>query len=180
MTLEELRQALPDTISTTDLLLRAPSHGDADPMQHLANNEKIYRVLARLPHPYTKEHAIEFITNLARTEEEHTYAIIHGGRFIGVIGLHLKGERAPELGYWLGEPYWGHGFATQAAIAVTGAARAIDSSLKFYSRALSSNLGSRRVLAKTGFLEVEERIDNCGPNIGVPVTFMELAGGQRL
>ena len=179
MTLEELRIALPDTISTPDLLLRAPRPGDVDAMQRLADNEKIYRVLARLPHPYEKEHAVDFINNLARTEQEHAYAIVQGGRFIGVIGLHLKGDRAPELGYWLGEPHWGHGFATQAAIAVVGAARAIDSNLTLYSRALSSNLGSRRVLVKAGFVETEERIDNCGPNIGVPVTFMELAGGTR-
>lgn len=178
MTLDDLRIALPDTISTPDLLLRAPALGDADAMQMLADNETIYRVLARLPHPYTKDHAIDFITNLARTEEEHAYAIIHGGRFIGVVGLHLKGDRAPELGYWLGEPHWGHGFATQAAIAVVGAARAIDSNLTVFSRALASNLGSRRVLAKSGFVETHEKIDDCGPNIGVPVTFMELAGGR--
>lgn len=178
MTLEELRKALPDTISTPDLLLRAPVLSDADAMQRLANNENIYRVLARLPHPYTKDHAIDFITNLARTDEEHAYAIVHGGQLIGVIGLHLKGKQAPELGYWIGEPHWGHGFATQAAIALIGAARAVDSNLTIYSRALASNLRSRRVLAKSGFVETHEQLDDCGPNIGVLATFMELAGGQ--
>lgn len=179
MTLDQLRRALPDTISTQDLLLRGPSLGDVDAMQRLADNDKIYQVLARLPNPYTKDDAIDFITNVARTEEEHAYAIVHGGRFIGVTGLHLKGDRAPELGYWLGEPYWGHGFATQAAIGLVSAAKTIDSTLTIYSRALSSNLGSRRVLAKTGFVESGECMDDMGQHKGVRVTSMVFNGRQK-
>lgn len=177
MTLDELRRALPDTISAPDLFLRAPAMEDADQLQCLADNVKIHKVLARLPNPYTYEHAVDFITNLARNEEEQAYAIIHDERLAGVIGLHFGGEIKPELGYWLGEPYWGHGFATQAAIALIGAARAIDSGLSIHARAISSNAASRRVLAKAGFIETGERIDDCGQHEGVPVTYLTLQGG---
>lgn len=176
MTLDELHRALPDTISAPDLMLRAPLLEDADQLQQRADNEKIHKVLARLPYPYTKDHAVQFITELARTDDEHAYAIIRNNQFIGVIGLHFGGPAKPELGYWLGEPYWGHGFATQAAIAVIGAARAIDSGLTIYSRAISSNGASRRVLAKAGFIETGEGIDDCGQHEGVSVTTYRLGG----
>jgi len=176
MTIETLRRALPDTISTKDLLLRAPVLGDADTMQRLADNVKIYRVLARLPHPYHREHAVDFITKMARTESEHAYAIVHDGDLVGVVGVHLESDLAPEIGYWLGEPHWGHGFATQSVIGLVAAIREIDSALAIRARALSSNLGSRRVLEKAGFTMTGERIDNCGPHKDVPLTFWALGG----
>jgi len=164
---------LPDTIKTKRLSLRAPNLTDAAALQQLANDKTIHKYMARLPHPYTSEHALDFITNLARNENEHAYAIIKdANEFIGVIGLHLKKAEPPELGYWLGAPYWGQGYAREAAKAVVEAA--FDCGFaKIISRAIAVNIGSIRVLQKCGFSKTAQRIGDCGQHKGVLVAFFE-------
>ncbi|VAW23339.1 Acetyltransferase, GNAT family, partial [hydrothermal vent metagenome] len=123
MTKLNITAKMPDTIATDRLFLRAPNLGDAEAMQVLANNKTIHKFLARLPYPFTHEHALDFINNLARWEEEHAYAIINeNSDLIGIMGLRANGNETPELGYWLGEPFWGKGYATEAVNGVLGAA----------------------------------------------------------
>ncbi len=164
--------ALPDAIRTERLILRAPRLDDAPALQRLADNKAIHRFLARLPHPYTKEHAVDFITNLARTDDEHAYAITtHQNELIGVIGWHLAHQEGPELGYWLGQPHWGKGYATEAATALVRAARDTGHK-KLLARTVADNKGSLRVLNKSGFREVSRGIDDCGQHRGVEVIRM--------
>ncbi len=160
---------LPDTIITDRLVLRAPDMTDAPVLHDLANNEAIHAVLARLPHPYTREHAVDFITNLARTENEHAYAITLDNALIGVMGLHLANAEIPELGYWLGQPFWGHGYATEAARGVLQAAVAAGFST-VSARSITANTGSVGVLLKAGFTQTAQGIDDCGQHKGVCVT----------
>jgi len=170
------RPALPDRIKTARLLLRAPVLADAAALQNLANNKNVFEMLARLPHPYTNGHALDFITNLARTRNEHAYAIVtKNGDFVGVAGLHLKNAAIPELGYWLGEPYWGQGYASEAANAVVQAAfeRGFD---KIGARSMAVNARSIRVLQKCGFVKTDQRVDDCGHHLGVSVVFFERVG----
>jgi len=164
---------LPDAIKTARLLLRAPDIADADAMQRLANNKTIHKFLARLPHPYKRADALDFITNMARNDNEHAYAIIaQTGEFIGIISLRFKTDAPPELGYWLGEPFWGQGYASEAANALVKAAfaRGID---KIFARAIANNKGSINVLEKCGFKKTGEHLDDCGPHEGAMVAFFE-------
>ncbi len=160
---------IPDTIETKRLLLRAPDMSDAPALQELANNKTIHKFLARLPYPYTREHAVDFITNLARAENEHAYAITLDNALVGVMGLHLADADIPELGYWLGEPYWGNGYATEAALGVLQAAAAAGFST-VTARSITENNGSIAVLLKTGFLQTTEGIGDCGQHKDVCVT----------
>ncbi len=165
-----LASRLADTIQTERLILRAPEVNDAPALQQLANNKTIHKFLARLPHPYSREHALDFINNLARTSDEQAYAIINGsGQFIGVMGLHLAEAQFPELGYWLGQPYWGQGFATEAALGVLNAATEAGHTTVF-ARSITQNKGSIAVLLKAGFIQTGEGIDDCGQHKGVSVT----------
>ncbi len=169
MTLE-LAKKLPDTITTKRLVLRTPNLTDSPELQRLANDKHIYNMLARLPHPYTHADAVNFITNIARTKIEHDYAIItKTDDLIGVAGLNLNQDLSLELGYWLGRPFWGKGYATQAVQAIVQAASKTGYT-EIFARAKSSNSGSIRVLEKSGFIKISEGIDDCGVHKGVQVT----------
>ncbi len=164
---------LPDTIKADRLFLRAPNMSDAATLQQLANNKSIHAVLARLPFPYTEKHAMDFITNLARTKDEHAYTITtKNSHFIGVAGWHLDRELGLELGYWLGEPYWGKGYATEVARVMVKSALGAGYK-KLFARSITANTGSICVLKKAGFKVIRAGIDDCGVHKDIHVTLFE-------
>lgn len=162
---------LPETIRTDRLVLRAPNRNDVAPMARLANNQNIFKWLARLPNPYGEADAIVFIDQIARGPQEHAYAITtRDDDFIGVIGLHLEPVERVELGYWLGEPYWGDGYGSEAVAALLAAADTAGCD-RMDARAQSANFASCRVLEKSGFVETSQAIADCGPHKGRMITF---------
>jgi RimJ/RimL family protein N-acetyltransferase len=166
-----LKHRLPAKIVTTRLVLTTPTADHAPAIAKLANNENVHRWMARLPFPYALSDAHFFIDEVVPSEAECCFAILRDGEFVGVVGLHFADGQAPELGYWLGEPYWGHGYATEAAQAVVEAARAAgETALR--SRALKDNAGSRNVLRKAGFTETHEAIDMIGGCTGKLAVYM--------
>lgn len=166
---------LPETIVTDRLVLRAPGRVDAKAMARLANNQRIHKWLRRMPYPYRREHAIAFIDDIARGGDDFAFSILTAdGDFIGVAGFHPMDDSGIELGYWLGEPYWGEGYATEAATALIDAALRAGCR-RLFARAQSSNAASRKILQKIGFIKTDERIDDCGPHKGVMITFYKLA-----
>lgn len=165
------KDRLPATLETARLTLATPVLAHVEQMAILANSKRIHQVLSRLPHPYEKAHGVEFVTRIARGESEYAWSILQEGIFIGVIGLHLLPDHLPELGYWLGEPYWGQGFATEAARAVVAAAQS-SGAAALRSRALLGNEGSRNVLRKAGFVEIGESTDMEGTLAGRKVMLM--------
>ena len=171
--MDRSRDRLPATLTTDRLVLTTPSLAHVPEMAVLANNQAIYAVLSRLPHPYDESHGRVFVEEIARGPEEFAWSILLQGSYIGTIGLHLLPGQAPELGYWLGQPFWGHGYATEAARAVVAAAREAGYPA-LRSRALLSNAGSRNVLAKAGFSEIGEAIDDAGTLVGQRMMQMRL------
>ena len=171
--MDRSRDRLPATVTTDRLVLTTPSLAHVPEMAVLANNRAIYAVLSRLPHPYDESHGRFFVEEIARGPEEFAWSILLQGSYIGTIGLHLLPGQAPELGYWLGQPFWGHGYATEAARAVVVAAREAGYPA-LRSRALLSNAGSRNVLAKAGFSEIGEAIDEAGTLVGQRMMQMRL------
>ncbi len=147
-----LKHRLPATLSTARLVLTAPTMAHAAAIAKLCNNKNVHKWMARLPFPYTAEDARFFIEEIVPSKEEACYGLQLDSELIGVVGLHFVDGEAPELGYWLGEAYWGHGYATEAAHAVVDAARAAGATA-LRSRARSTNAGSRNVLRKLGFVE---------------------------
>jgi RimJ/RimL family protein N-acetyltransferase len=167
------RDRLPATITTDRLVLTTPTLAHVPEMAVLANNKAIHAVLSRLPHPYAESDGVFFVEQIARGPEEHAWAILHDGHYIGTMGLHVLPDMLPELGYWLGEPHWGHGYATEAARAVVAAAREAGYPA-LRSRALVSNAGSRNVLRKVGFIEIGEDVDKAGTLVGQTMMQMRL------
>jgi RimJ/RimL family protein N-acetyltransferase len=168
------RDALPHRINTPRLVLRAPIRGDVPDLVRLADNKTIAQKLSRLPSPYTRADAIAFIEIFAQRPDERPYAITLNDSFIGVVGFTYLPGQAPELGYWLGEPYWGKGYMSEAVKALLEAAFATRLYPQIRSRALSSNSASLNVLEKAGFKRVREGTDSTGTLQGQPVTFLEL------
>jgi RimJ/RimL family protein N-acetyltransferase len=148
-----------ERIATERLVLRRPGLQDAARIADLINDYDVARMLTRVPHPYGLGDAEAFLgTDEAR---EASFLIEHPSFGpIGMIGLHdgpneLVPLPIPELGYWLGRTFWGNGFATEAATAVLGWARARGMRAAA-SGHYADNPASGRVLEKAGFLYTGE------------------------
>lgn len=144
--------------STSEISLRKLRHGDAETLSLLANNKKIWDCVRDLfPHPYTLEDAQSFIR---RTEEEdpaHTFAIVNPeDQLCGVISL-MPNEGiyriGSELGYWIGESYWGRGIASQAVALITKYGFEELQLHRIYAGVFDFNKASIRVLEKNGYLK---------------------------
>jgi RimJ/RimL family protein N-acetyltransferase len=143
------RQCGVPVIETERLVLRPPRHGDAKAMAALANDRRVAENLARLPHPYAVEDALAFIGTV-NCGAEVAFALLHGETLIGLCGLDPRDEGV-EIGYWLGAPYWGRGFATEAVRALIDYAFGELEHDVLVAGARVSNPASRRVLEKCGF-----------------------------
>ena len=174
LTARRQRDALPGRIATKRLVLRAPMRGDVPDLVRLADNKTIADRLARLPHPYTRADAIGFIEILAQRPDERPYAITLDDHLIGVIGFSFGEGKPPELGYWLGEPFWGKGYMTEAGKALIEAAQKTGQFDLVAARALASNDGSLNVLKKLGFKQTGKGKAELGINIGKPIIKLEL------
>jgi len=128
---------------------------DLDALVRYADNPSIWIHLRdRFPHPYTARDGREFIKQTLAQVPETTFAIAVGREAVGCIGYQLQGdvERvSAEIGYWLGEPFWGRGIATEALVATTGHAIAEHGLTRVYALPFASNPASCRVLEKAGY-----------------------------
>ena len=150
-----------DMLHTERLLLRALRPDDAAPLFALFNNWNVMRFLSSPPWPYTLDDARWFIrsaiTHAVELNEE-ALAITHDGAFVGVIGVRLREANAlqrgagPNIGYWIGEPFWSRGFMSEAVRAFVRAIFARCESDAIYSGAFTENVASLRVQEKVGFV----------------------------
>ena len=94
------------------LILRPPRPMDIEAMAVWLSDYDVARMLARVPHPYSEEDAEDFLAR--EPGGEHVFAIERkaDGFFLGTIGFNPAEDY--EFGYWLGKPFWGLGYATEA------------------------------------------------------------------
>ncbi len=138
-------------LETKRLALRAPRLEDAKTVAMLANDRRIAENTARIPHPYKMTDAESFITGANKAGGEAVFLItLRDETVIGGCGLTLQ-EEMPELGYWLGVPYWGQGYATEAVHAVIDYAFTNHEHEALQAGSRVTNPASRRVLEKCGF-----------------------------
>jgi RimJ/RimL family protein N-acetyltransferase len=107
-------------LATARLVLRRPRLRDAPRIASLLNNYEVTKNLARVPNPYTLNMAVDWLIRQKRgwTPDTVTFAITEPGiGLIGFCGMHKEAQFA-EIGYWLGEPYWGRGYMSEAVMAV--------------------------------------------------------------
>ena len=152
------------TLKTERLLLRAFSAEDASAVQAHCGNWNIARMLARVPHPYGHDLASRWIASHAaewRSGDEHTFCIERDGDAVGAVGLRRTAVATYELGYWLGEPWWGNGFVTEAALRAMRFAFGELGAEKLTSGHYLDNPASGRVLEKCGFRYTGESMVPC-------------------
>lgn len=168
-----LDHSLPASICTLRLTLRAPGQTDIADIVAMANNANIFATTATLPFPYTRAHAEDFVAGAEHAKGTGPYVMAGmDNRVIGVMSLKLAAGSLPELGYWLGEPHWGQGYATEAAIGLLAAVRHLPGFAEVRARALESNRGSVRVLEKAGFTLFERSTGTLERHRGKPILVM--------
>ncbi|HEY4193869.1 MAG TPA: GNAT family protein, partial [Mesorhizobium sp.] len=139
-------------IATESLVLRAPRESDLDQLAQLADNRHIAEMLARMPHPYGEAQARAFLAMTKTRRNGAAYALTIAGTdiFVGCAGLNTT-DRGLELGYWIGEPYWKRGYATEAAHALVDLAFRSTRIQLLQASCRVINPASRRVIHKCGF-----------------------------
>jgi RimJ/RimL family protein N-acetyltransferase len=138
-------------LKTRRLILRAPRADDAEALALLMNDRRIADNTARVPHPYTVRDAEAFIEHIAKGGETAFVITLPDGRMIGNCGIGKLRADGPEIGYAIGVPHWGKGYATEAARAVIDHAFTNLGFDELRAGARVSNPASRRVLEKCGF-----------------------------
>jgi RimJ/RimL family protein N-acetyltransferase len=137
-------------------VVRSWRMADAEPLARYADNRKIWLNLRdAFPHPYTSHDAREFIKSVRNRTPETTFAISVGEEAVGSVGFVLRHdvERvSAEIGYWLAEPFWGRGIATEALIAATDYAITTHALTRIYALPFAWNAASCRVLEKAGYV----------------------------
>ena len=172
-------------LETERLLLRPLELKSVDRIVALANNERVAHMTARMPHPYIRKDARDFIVyaNKAMLLGEELALGIHAKEpgllqtdvneekeqgdqetpeseensndkdetLIGVCGFMVE-DQQPEIGYWVGEPYWGKGFATEAAGAIVDHIKSLDLFDQIHGRVLPENQASIKILERLSFI----------------------------
>jgi ribosomal-protein-alanine N-acetyltransferase len=149
MIVRTLRLVKPSPIKTARLILRPLTDADAPSIAALAGDWDIARMTARIPYPYSAGLAQQWIDGLAHGEVVR--GITHNGELIGVTGYLPDAEGSAEVGYWIGKPWWGHGFATEAAEAMIRYCFAASRVTRVTCSHFVDNPASQRVITKLGF-----------------------------
>lgn len=139
-------------IETSRLKLRPYREADIPDLVRLAGAREVAATTLRIAHPYTEQHAKEFL-RMAEDDDKAWFAITlsDSGQFCGGVGLRIEPEHSrAEVGYWVGVPFWGNGYATEAAQAAVRYGFE-DLRLRRISAAVSKgNAASEKILQKLG------------------------------
>ena len=143
-------------LTTERLVLRAFTLADAPDVQRYASDRDVAAMTLSIPHPYPDDgaekwigtHAVKYadgrLASFAITERD-------SGALAGAIGLHLEPAHGrAELGYWIAKPYWGRGYATEAAQAMIAFGFGSLGLNKIHAAVFIKNQASDRVIRKIG------------------------------
>ncbi|MDP2966797.1 MAG: GNAT family N-acetyltransferase [bacterium] len=143
-------------IHSKKFIFRPFRKGDENSLIENINNKKIAKNTLTIPYPYKMKDARFWINrslklNKKKKKTEINFAIDIGGKVVGGIGFNKIQEHCAEIGYWLGEKYWGQGIMTAAVKLATKYAFEKLGLRRIYAFVFLSNKASARVLRKAGF-----------------------------
>jgi RimJ/RimL family protein N-acetyltransferase len=135
--------------------LRSWQGRDRDAIVRHANNRNVsINLRDRFPYPYTMKDARIWLDMVVGLKPETSFAIAVGDEVVGGIGFTLQpdvGHRSAEIGYWLGEDFWGRGIGTDAVKAATEYAFASFDICRIFAHVFEWNGASVRVFEKAGY-----------------------------
>jgi RimJ/RimL family protein N-acetyltransferase len=138
---------------------------DAESLTKHANNRKVWIALRdHFPHPYTIEDAYTFLKSVVNSEPVTLFCVEANGAVVGEIGIRIGADvhrQTAEMGYWLGQEFWGRGIMTEAVAAFTDFCFENFQLQRIYAEPFANNPASARVLEKAGFV-FEGRLKNNG------------------
>jgi ribosomal-protein-alanine N-acetyltransferase len=143
-------------LQTQRLTLRPYTPADITALVPLIGAREVAATTLRIPHPYTEDIAREFIA-LAEKDEASGRCVRRvliqreNGALCGGVGLQIEPDHCrAELGYWIGVPYWGHGYATEAAMAMVKYGFETLELQRIFASYVPTNVASGKVLQKIG------------------------------
>jgi RimJ/RimL family protein N-acetyltransferase len=138
---------------TVHMSLRDYQQADIDPIHQLLNNYAVSRFLSsRIPYPYSYEDAVWWVNT--GSKQEVTRVIEFNQQLAGIVGVIpgcFENQRCGELGYWLGQPFWGKGLATLAVKAMTSLIFTETAIVRLCAPIYGPNKASMRVAEKSGY-----------------------------
>ncbi|MAE85332.1 MAG: GNAT family N-acetyltransferase [Flammeovirgaceae bacterium] len=141
--------------------LKSLHEDQAEVLASLANNKHIWdNVRDYFPYPFTVLDAVDFIMKKKLDEPPTHFGIFNGDEFTGVIGIDVMKDifrKTGYIGYWIGEPYWGKGIATEAILQMVDHGFKTLGLIKIQAGVFHHNAASIKVLEKTGF-QLEGRL----------------------
>lgn len=142
------------SLESERLILRTPQLADAPAIARLANNRKVAEMTASIPYPFRVEDAEEWIASHSEGGKGVVFALFakeEDQALVGACGFGIREEAIPEIGYWIGEPFWGRGYATEAVRAMIDHVFTASEIGALAASSRVTNVASRSVLEKCGF-----------------------------
>lgn len=170
-----------EPIATERLVLRPLEPRDRARLMVLANNWRVAKNLSTMPYPYTEAAADDWLGKQAALwagGKTVPLAITLEGELIGGTGVGVRDHEEWELGYWLGEPYWNRGYASEAATALRDFAFKGLNLPQIVAGHFSDNHASGRILTKLGFRYTKETPRYCLAR-GANVKCLDMALSQE-
>lgn len=141
---------------TPEFKIRAWKKDDLNSLVKYANNWNVAKCLTNLfPHPYTEKDGISFIDFATKDYPIHIFAIDINGEAVGGIGIHPLSDifcKNAELGYWIGEPFWGQKIISKAIKQMVDFGFSNYDIDRIFARPFGTNVSSQKVLEKNDFI----------------------------
>ncbi|MEM8811707.1 MAG: GNAT family N-acetyltransferase [Pseudomonadota bacterium] len=148
-------------LATDRLVLRAPVLKDADRLTELVGDYEVVKWLTTVPWPYRRDHALEWLKFATGPNcPDLSFVMVADDGPIGSIGLRTVMD-APSLGYWLGQPYWGQGYMSEAVAAVLDFVFDELGASEVHSSIFDHNAASLRLQERFGFKVVGRKVHSC-------------------
>lgn len=142
-------------ISFGEYCIRSFEYSDEESLAKYANNSNVSKLLRdQFPFPYTRTDAKVWLKYSCKQKIETNFAIANSEELIGSIGITIKEDVnrfSAEIGYWLAEPFWGKGIATEAIKILTGYAFSHFNLNRIFANIYEGNIASEKALIKAGY-----------------------------
>jgi RimJ/RimL family protein N-acetyltransferase len=142
-------------INLGEYCIRSYEFSDKEAIVKYANNYNVSKLLRdQFPFPYTLTDAETWLIHACHQDIETNFVIANEKELIGAIGINLQedvNKFSAEIGYWIGEPFWGKGISTRALKIFTEYAFNNFNLNRIYAYVFEGNIASERVLLKAGY-----------------------------